>query len=38
MASQLDFAGGTFVDGLVAEADDTLQVADLLPSKHTVVW
>ena len=28
MASQLDFAGGTFVDGLVAEADDTLQVAD----------
>jgi len=27
MASQLDFAGGTFVDGLVAEADDTLQVA-----------
>ncbi len=28
MASQLDFAGGTFVDGLVAEADDTLRVAD----------
>jgi len=28
MASQLDFAGGTFVDGLVAEADDTFRVAD----------
>src|SRR5580693_7912152 len=29
MASQLDFAGGTFVDGLVAEADDSLRVADI---------
>jgi adenosylhomocysteine nucleosidase len=28
MASQLDFAGGTFVDGLVADADDSLLVAD----------
>jgi adenosylhomocysteine nucleosidase len=28
MASQLDFAGGTFVDGLVADADDSLRVAD----------
>ena len=28
MASQLDFAGGTFVDGLVADADDTLRVVD----------
>ena len=27
MASQLDFAGGTFVDGLVADTDDAL-VAD----------
>ena len=27
MASQLDFAGGTFVDGLVADTDDSLQVA-----------
>jgi hopanoid-associated phosphorylase len=27
MASQLDFAGGTFVDGLVAETDDSLRVA-----------
>ena len=29
MASQLDFAGGTFVDGLVSETDDSLRVADL---------
>lgn len=29
MASQLDFAGGTFVDGLVADADDSLGVADV---------
>ena len=29
MASQLDFAGGTFVDGLVADADDSLRVADV---------
>lgn len=28
MASQLDFAGGTFVDGLVADTDDSLRVAD----------
>jgi adenosylhomocysteine nucleosidase len=28
MASQLDFAGGTFVDGLVDEGDDTRRVAD----------
>jgi adenosylhomocysteine nucleosidase len=29
MASQLDFAGGTFVDGLVTDADDSLRVADV---------
>jgi adenosylhomocysteine nucleosidase len=29
MASQLDFAGGTFVDGLVNGADDALRVADV---------
>jgi len=28
MASQLDFAGGTFVDGLVADAGDSLRVVD----------
>jgi adenosylhomocysteine nucleosidase len=28
MASQLDFAGGTFVDGLVRGSDDPFQVAD----------
>jgi hypothetical protein len=28
MASQLDFAGGTFVDGLVADTEDPLLVAD----------
>ena len=28
MASQLDFAGGTFVDGLVADADDSPRVAE----------
>jgi adenosylhomocysteine nucleosidase len=28
MASQLDYAGGTFVDGLVGEADETHRVAD----------
>ena len=28
MASQLDFAGGTFVDGLVDGADDTVRVVD----------
>jgi adenosylhomocysteine nucleosidase len=28
MASQLDFAGGTFVDGLVADTEVSLQVAD----------
>src|SRR5580658_1529699 len=29
MASQLDYAGGTFVDGLVTGADDSLRVADV---------
>jgi len=29
MASQLDFAGGTFVDSLVDGADDSLRVADI---------
>jgi len=29
MASQLDFAGGTFVEGLVSDADDTIRVADV---------
>ena len=29
MASQLDFAGGTFVDGLVNDADDTVLVGDI---------
>jgi adenosylhomocysteine nucleosidase len=29
MASQLDYAGGTFVDGLVSDADDTFRVADV---------
>src|SRR6202034_4622986 len=28
MASQLDFAGGTFVEGLVADTDDSLRIAD----------
>jgi adenosylhomocysteine nucleosidase len=28
MASQLDFAGGTFVDGLVADTEDSLRVPD----------
>jgi hopanoid-associated phosphorylase len=28
MASQLDFAGGTFVDGLVADTDDSPRVAE----------
>jgi adenosylhomocysteine nucleosidase len=34
MASQLDFAGGTFVDGLVADADDSLRVADAAVESH----
>jgi hopanoid-associated phosphorylase len=34
MASQLDFAGGTFVDGLVDDADDTFQVADAAIETH----
>jgi adenosylhomocysteine nucleosidase len=34
MASQLDYAGGTFVDGLVADADDTLRVADAAVETH----
>jgi adenosylhomocysteine nucleosidase len=29
MASQLDFAGGTFVDGLVSDTDDSYGVADI---------
>jgi hopanoid-associated phosphorylase len=33
MASQLDFAGGTFVDGLVDGADDTLSVADVVAAE-----
>ena len=28
MASQLDYAGGTFVDGLIDDADDPFGVAD----------
>ena len=34
MASQLDFAGGTFVDGLVADADDSLRVVDAAVESH----
>ncbi len=34
MASQLDFAGGTFVDGLVDDADDTFQAADAAVETH----
>ena len=34
MASQLDFAGGTFVDGLVDDADDSLRVADAAVESH----
>jgi hopanoid-associated phosphorylase len=34
MASQLDFAGGTFVDGLVADADDPVRVADAAVESH----
>lgn len=34
MASQLDFAGGTFVDGLVTDADDSLRVADVAAETH----
>jgi adenosylhomocysteine nucleosidase len=36
MASQLDFAGGTFVDGLVADADndDSLRVVDAVVESH----
>jgi adenosylhomocysteine nucleosidase len=34
MASQLDFAGGTFVDGLVSEADDTFRIADVAAESH----
>ena len=29
MASQLDYAGGTFVEGLVGDAEETFQVADV---------
>jgi adenosylhomocysteine nucleosidase len=34
MASQLDYAGGTFVDGLVSDADDTFRVADVAVDGH----
>lgn len=34
MASQLDFAGGTFVDGLVSEAEDPFAVADVAVENH----
>jgi adenosylhomocysteine nucleosidase len=34
MASQLDYAGGTFVDGLVADTDDSLRVADAAVESH----
>ena len=37
MASQLDFAGGTFVDGLVGEASDPFTVADAAPEIHRPV-
>src|SRR5208282_6533762 len=39
MASQLDFAGGTFVDGLVDEGDDTRRVADaaIEPPRRLVI-
>ncbi|HXX04090.1 MAG TPA: hypothetical protein VEJ37_07125, partial [Xanthobacteraceae bacterium] len=34
MASQLDFAGGAFVDGLVGDADDSLGVSDASVEAH----
>jgi len=34
MASQLDFAGGTFVDGLVGDADDSPGVGDASIAAH----
>jgi adenosylhomocysteine nucleosidase len=34
MASQLDFAGGTFVDGLVADADHSFRIADAAVESH----
>lgn len=34
MASQLDYAGGTFVDGLVAEADGSVRVVDTAAESH----
>ncbi len=34
MASQLDFAGGTFVEGLVSDADDTIRVVDAAAADH----
>jgi adenosylhomocysteine nucleosidase len=34
MASQLDFAGGTFVDRLVADVDDPIRVADVAVETH----
>ncbi len=37
MASQLDFAGGTFVDGLVGEASDPFTVAGASPEIHRPV-
>jgi hopanoid-associated phosphorylase len=37
MASQLDYAGGTFVDGLVSEVDDPFAVADSAVEIHRPV-
>jgi len=34
MASQLDFAGGTFVDGLVSDVDDPPRIADAAVEPH----
>lgn len=34
MASQLDFASGTFVEGLVSDADDAFRVADVAVEDH----
>jgi adenosylhomocysteine nucleosidase len=34
MASQLDYAGGPFADGLVADAGDAYQVADVAVESH----
>jgi adenosylhomocysteine nucleosidase len=37
MASQLDFAGGTFVDGLVADTDNSPHVADVVETARPSV-